>query len=141
VFIGVVLKTPASILSRDGNGAGAPERKLLECFCRERAECPGSNRSVRVAAQHAVFASTQTLVFIPPEWPQAIFGLSALSGGQYLLYKSFNILPEFTGRDTGQRISGQTYMTLNRCDLCNSGQFHCSYNEGGSSKSRASNNS
>jgi hypothetical protein len=65
VFIGVVLKTPATILSRDGKGAGAPETNLLECFCRERAECPGSNRSVTVAAQHAVFASTQTLVFIP----------------------------------------------------------------------------
>ncbi len=71
------LREPAaSILSRDGNGAGAPEKNLLECLCREKAECPGSNRSVTVAAQHAVFASTQTLVFIPPGWPQAICGSS-----------------------------------------------------------------
>jgi hypothetical protein len=35
VFICVVLKTPASILSRDGNGAGAPEKNLRMPLPRE----------------------------------------------------------------------------------------------------------
>jgi hypothetical protein len=31
-FIRVVLKTPVSILSRDGNGAGAPEKEASNAF-------------------------------------------------------------------------------------------------------------
>jgi hypothetical protein len=81
-FIRVVLKTPVSILSRDGNGAGAPEKNLRMLLPRESG-CPGCNRSVTVAAQYVVFAATQILQpprqrsvqrFHSPGGPQAICG-------------------------------------------------------------------